>query len=68
MEFPPFCANKPNGSNNPISTAIKSNLTFFIFPDRLLAYFLSLNEYPAGDAELVGNPAAMAAIKIEKKK
>jgi polar amino acid transport system substrate-binding protein len=34
----------------------------------ILAYFLSLNEYPAGDAELPGNPAAMAAIKIEKKK
>jgi len=34
----------------------------------ILAYFLSLNEYPAGDAELQGNAASMAAIKIEKKK
>ena len=34
----------------------------------ILAYFLSLNEYPAGEAELQGNPAAMAAIKVEKKK
>jgi mono/diheme cytochrome c family protein len=34
----------------------------------ILAYFLSLNEYPAGDAELQGNAAAMAAIKVEKKK
>ena len=34
----------------------------------ILAYFLSLNEYPAGDAELQGNAAAMAAIRIEKKK
>jgi mono/diheme cytochrome c family protein len=34
----------------------------------ILAYFLSLNEYPAGDAELQGNASAMAAIKIEKKK
>ena len=34
----------------------------------ILAYFLSLNEYPAGEAELQGNAAAMAAIKIEKKK
>jgi len=34
----------------------------------ILAYFLSLNEYPTGDAELQGNAAAMAAIKVEKKK
>jgi S-disulfanyl-L-cysteine oxidoreductase SoxD len=34
----------------------------------ILAYFLSLNEYPTGDAELQGNAASMAAIKIEKKK
>ena len=34
----------------------------------ILAYFLSLNAYPSGDAELQGNAAAMAAIKIDKKK
>jgi S-disulfanyl-L-cysteine oxidoreductase SoxD len=34
----------------------------------ILAYFLSLNEYPAGDKELEGSGPAMAAIKIEKKK
>jgi mono/diheme cytochrome c family protein len=34
----------------------------------ILAYFLSLNEYPAGEAELQGNAAAMATIKVEKKK
>ena len=34
----------------------------------ILAYFLSLNAYPPGDAELQGNAAAMAAIKIDKKK
>jgi len=34
----------------------------------ILAYFLSLNEYPTGDSELEGNAAAMAAIKVEKKK
>ena len=34
----------------------------------ILAYFLSLNEYPAGEAELQGNGGAMASIKIEKKK
>lgn len=34
----------------------------------ILAYFLSINEYPAGDAELQGDGASMAAIKIEKKK
>jgi mono/diheme cytochrome c family protein len=34
----------------------------------ILAYFLSLNEFTPGDAELPGNAAAMAAIKVEKKK
>ncbi len=34
----------------------------------ILAYFLALNEFQTGDAELQGNAAAMAAIKIEKKK
>jgi hypothetical protein len=34
----------------------------------ILAYFLSLNAYPAGDTELQGNAAAMAAIKVEKNK
>ena len=34
----------------------------------ILAYFLSLNEFKTGDAELQGNAASMAAIKIEKKK
>jgi mono/diheme cytochrome c family protein len=34
----------------------------------ILAYFLSLNEYPTGDSELEGTAAAMAAIKVEKKK
>jgi len=34
----------------------------------ILAYFLSLNEYPAGDSELAANAGAMANIKIEKKK
>lgn len=34
----------------------------------ILAYILSLNEFQTGDAELPGNAAAMAAIKIEKKK
>lgn len=34
----------------------------------ILAYFLSLNAYPAGEAELQGSGPAMAAIKIEKKK
>lgn len=33
----------------------------------ILAYFLSLNEYPAGDTELQGNASAMATIKIDKK-
>ena len=34
----------------------------------ILAYFLSLNEFKTGDTELQGNAAAMAAIKIVKKK
>ncbi len=34
----------------------------------ILAYFLSLNAYPAGEVELQGNAPAMAAIKIDKKK
>ena len=34
----------------------------------ILAYFLELNEFKAGDAELQGDAAAMAAIKVEKKK
>ncbi len=34
----------------------------------ILAYFLHLNAFSTGDAELVGNAAAMATIKIEKKK
>ncbi|HWI18060.1 MAG TPA: cytochrome c [Vicinamibacterales bacterium] len=34
----------------------------------ILAYFLQLNEYPTGDAELQPGAAPMAAIKIEKKK
>jgi mono/diheme cytochrome c family protein len=34
----------------------------------ILAYFLQLNEYPAGAAELQPGAAAMAAIKVEKKK
>ena len=34
----------------------------------ILAYFLSLNEFKTGDTELQGNAAAMAAIKVEKKK
>ena len=33
----------------------------------ILSYFLSLNEYPTGDAELQPGAAPMAAIKIEKK-
>jgi len=33
----------------------------------ILAYFLALNAFPAGEAELEGSAAAMAAIKIEKK-
>lgn len=34
----------------------------------ILAYFLELNGYPAGDIELPGNAGAMANIRIEKKK
>jgi quinoprotein glucose dehydrogenase len=34
----------------------------------ILAYFLSLNTFPTGETELQGNAAAMATIKIEKKK
>jgi mono/diheme cytochrome c family protein len=34
----------------------------------ILAYFLQLNEYPAGEGELKPGAAAMAAIKVEKKK
>ncbi len=34
----------------------------------VIAYFLHLNEFPAGDAELPGNAGAMANIKIEKPK
>ena len=34
----------------------------------IIAYFLHLNAFPAGDAELKGEAAAMAAITIEKKK
>jgi mono/diheme cytochrome c family protein len=34
----------------------------------VLAYFLHLNAFPAGNAELQGNAAAMASIKIEKPK
>ena len=33
----------------------------------IMAYFLSINEYPAGDKELEPSGAAMAAIKIDKK-
>ncbi len=33
----------------------------------IIAYFLSLNAYPAGEHELEGSGAAMAAIKIDKK-
>jgi mono/diheme cytochrome c family protein len=32
----------------------------------IIAYFLSLNEYPAGDAELQPGASPMAAIKVEK--
>lgn len=34
----------------------------------ILAYFLQLNEYPTGAAELQPGAASMAAIKVEKKK
>lgn len=33
----------------------------------ILAYFLELNAFPAGDAELMPGAAPMATIKIEKK-
>jgi mono/diheme cytochrome c family protein len=33
----------------------------------ILAFFLRLNEFPAGEAELKGEASAMAAITIEKK-
>ena len=33
----------------------------------IIAYFLSLNEYPAGDSELQPGAAAMGAIKVAKK-
>ncbi len=34
----------------------------------IIAYFLQLNAFPTGDAELPGNAGAMANIKIEKPK
>lgn len=34
----------------------------------ILAYFLHLNEFPTGEAELKGESATMAGIMIEKKK
>ena len=34
----------------------------------IIAYFLSLNDYPAGETELQPGAPAMAAIKVEKKK
>jgi mono/diheme cytochrome c family protein len=34
----------------------------------ILAFFLHLNEFPAGDTELKGDAAVMAGITIEKKK
>ena len=33
----------------------------------ILAFFLSLNEFPTGDTELKGEASAMATIKIEKR-
>ena len=33
----------------------------------IIAYFLHLNAFPTGDAELKGEAASMAAIKIEKR-
>jgi mono/diheme cytochrome c family protein len=33
----------------------------------IIAFFLSLNQFPTGETELKGEGAAMAAIKIEKK-
>lgn len=34
----------------------------------IIAYFLQLNEFPAGESDLPGNAGAMANIKIEKPK
>ena len=34
----------------------------------ILAYFLSINGYPAGQAELEGTEAAIKAIKLDAKK
>jgi mono/diheme cytochrome c family protein len=34
----------------------------------IIAYFLHLNAFPTGDAELKGEAAAMSAVMIEKKK
>jgi len=34
----------------------------------ILAYFLSINGYPAGQAELKGDDAAIGAIKVDVKK
>jgi mono/diheme cytochrome c family protein len=34
----------------------------------IIAYFLSLNEYPAGDTELAPGAVPMGMIKVEKKK
>jgi hypothetical protein len=34
----------------------------------IIAYFLQLNSFATGDAELKGDANAMAAVKIEKKK
>lgn len=34
----------------------------------IIAYFLSLNQYPAGDAELAPGAVPMGMIKVEKKK
>ncbi|MBM3809539.1 MAG: cytochrome c [Acidimicrobiia bacterium] len=34
----------------------------------IIAYFLQLNEYPTGDADLPPGASPMAAIKVEKKK
>ena len=34
----------------------------------ILAYFLSINGYPAGQAELKGDDAAIGAVKVDVKK
>lgn len=34
----------------------------------VIAFFLQLNEYPAGDAELKGTPEAMRAIQMDARK